>query len=305
MTPNETELTLWEHFEELRIRFIRCIVYLCLGTIVGFFLARHVLYVLTRPLSISSYQKNEEPLRLLADKDGRIYLPKADQASGEKRISQFQMEIEFDTTGTKKIKFGPDYRFNFYYFNPIDPFILWFKAALIVGFILSLPFIFFEIWKFVTPGLKAKEKKAVKPIIFAGAILFPVGMAFAYIMLAFALGFFSSYSFPGLEPRLGIMPYLNLALTMMLASGCVFELPVIIVVLSWMGIVRAAFLRKYRRHAIILLFIFAAIITPPDVFTMFMVALPLLFLYEISIIISAIIEKRKTQESSSPEEEES
>lgn len=305
MVLKTNDLTFWEHFGELRIRFIRCIIYLCLGTIVGFFMARQVLYVLTRPLSMSSFQKNEEPLRLRADKDGRIYLLETEPGRGEKRISQFQMEIEFDTTGTKKIRFGPDYRFNFYYFNPVDPFILWFKAALIVGVILSLPFIFFEIWKFVSPGLNSKEQKAVIPIIFAGAILFPVGMAFAYFMLVFALGFFSSYSFPGLEPRLGIMPYLNLALTMMLASGCVFELPVVIVIMSWMGIVRAAFLRKYRRHAIILLFIFAAIITPPDVFTMFMVALPLLLLYEISIILAAIIEKRKALKPSPPEEEDS
>lgn len=302
MAPNSTELTFWEHFGELRIRFIRCIIYICLGTVVGLFLARHVLYVLTRPLAMASFQMNEEPLRLRVDKDGRIYLPEGCLPADGKKLSQFQMEIEFDTTGTKKIRFGPDYRFNFYYFNPTDPFILWFKAALIVGAVLSIPFILFEIWRFITPGLMAKEKKALKPIIAAGALLFPVGMAFAYFMLAFALGFFSSYSFPGLEPRLGIMPYLNLALTMMLASGCVFELPVVIVIMSWMGIVRASFLRKYRRHAIILLFIFAAIITPPDVFTMFMVALPLLLLYEISIILAAIIERRKARTSTAIEE---
>ena len=176
----------------------------------------------------------------------------------------------------------------------MDPFLLWLKASLIVGIILAIPFIVLkELWGFIRPGLTKKERRAVKPVLLAAMVLFPLGVAFAYFMLRFALGFFTRYSFQGLEPRLGIMHYLGFALTMMLAAGLVFELPVAIVILTWMGVVKSAFLRKYRRHAIIILFLLAAFVTPPDVFTMFAIALPLLVLYEISIIFARLIEVKK------------
>ena len=294
MGESSADLTFWEHFGELRLRLIRCIVYILAGTIIGLFIANHVLYILTRPLTQVTLPVREKPLKIRVARDGRLSLPDEIKVEERGKLSKFQIEFEFES-GERKIAFGPDYRTNFYYFNPLDPFVLWMKAALIVGVVLALPFIFMEVWQFVSPGLRNKEKKAIIPIIAGGVLLFPLGMAFAYFILSYTLRFLISYAFPGLEPRIGIMNYLNLALTMMIACGIVFELPIVIVVLSWIGIIHSSHMRKYRRYAIVILLALSAIITPTtDAFTMITVALPLIILYEISIILAMIIEKRKS-----------
>jgi len=294
MGESSSDLTFWEHFEELRSRLIRCIIYVLAGTIIGLFVANHVLYILTRPLTKAVLPVREKPLKIRVARDGRLFMPDEVKTEEREKQSRFQIEFEFESGG-RKITFGPDYRTNFYYFSPLDPFVLWLKAALIVGIVLALPLIFMEVWQFVSPGLKDKEKKVIIPIISGGVLLFPLGMAFAYFILFYTLRFLMSYAFPGLEPRIGIMNYLNLVLTMMIACGIVFELPIVIVVLSWVGIIHSSHMRKYRRYAIVILLALSAIITPTtDAFTMITVALPLIILYEISIILAMIIEKRKS-----------
>ncbi len=294
MTRPTTGLTFWDHIKELRSRLIVCIVALVVGTFLGGFVARRVLTFLTRPLASAMFYREEKPLRILVDKNGRLTLAKKLTPQERQHLSKFRLEFEFESDG-EKFCFGPDYRSNFYYFGPIDPFILWLKAAFIVGVILSLPIMLWEGWAFVKPGMTVRERRAVIPIFGAGMVLFPIGVAFAYFMLQFALGFFSRYAFPGLEPRLGIMQYMSFALTMMLAAGCVFELPVAIVILARMGLVSSTFLKKYRAHAVVILFILAAALTPPDIFTMFAIALPLLLLYEISILVAGFIEKKRIE----------
>lgn len=294
MTENAAGTDYVLHFEELRSRIIRCILYLLVGSVLGLFVANYVLEILTRPLANAVFYRKEQVLHIKADEEGNLSLVGPTAEENEKHISRFRMKIEFPDG--KTIQFGPDYRTNFYYFRPIDPFILWLKASIIVGVILAVPFIFREVWGFVKPGLEPHEIKAVKPVILGGVVLFPLGVAFAYFMLRFALSFFTRYAFEGLEPRLSVLSYINFALTMMIAAGCVFELPIAMVILGWMGVVNAEFLRKYRKHAIIVLFVLSALITPPDIFTMFAVGLPLLALYEISILLVSIVEKKKKAE---------
>ena len=291
---SHSELSFWDHFSELRTRLLRCILVILIATCVGFFTAKEVLAILVRPLAKSVVHKDEKPLRITVDKDGRLTLPPDSLPADRRKISQFRLEFQFEPSG-ETIFFGPDYRTNFYYFNPVDPFMLWLKASFILGMILSLPYILLQIWAFISPGMTSLEKKSAKPIIYLGMILFPMGMGFAYFMLRFALGFFSRYAFPGLEPHLSIMEYINFALTLMIASGIVFEFPVVIIVLTWVGVVSSRFLRKYRKHAYMLLMIIAAIVSPPDIATMFIIGIPLVVLYEVSIFFAMLIErKRKT-----------
>jgi sec-independent protein translocase protein TatC len=289
---DSADLTIWDHWDELRTRIIRCFIALLISTILGLFLARDVLELLTRPLAHAMIRLEEKHLSIRVAPDGALFLENMPDPQDKGKLSRFRLDFKFDNDN-QTFTFGPDYRSNFYYFHPIDPFTLWLKASLIIGVLLSLPYILFQVWAFIRPGLTLREKSAVKPVLWLGFILFPVGACFAYFMLQFALGFFTRYTFPGLEPRLSIHSYIGFALSLMLASGAVFELPVLIVILTAMGLVHPAFLRKYRRHAVVLLFFIAAVVTPPDVFTMFAVAIPLLVLYEFSILLSYFIEKKK------------
>jgi sec-independent protein translocase protein TatC len=296
---NPADLSIWDHWEELRTRIIRCFIALLISTILGLFLARNVLEFLTQPLSRSMIHLEEKHLVILVAPDGTLSLENLPDPKDIRNLSRFRLDFRFENED-QTFTFGPDYRTNFYYFNPIDPFTLWLKASLIIGILISLPYILFQVWAFVCPGLTLQEKRAVKPVLWMGLVLFPLGACFAYFMLQFALGFFTRYTFPGLEPRLGIHSYISFALTLMLASGAVFELPVVIVILTAMGLVHPAFLRKYRKHAVIVLFFIAATVTPPDVFTMFAVAIPLLVLYEFSILLShLVVRKKKIQEDDS------
>jgi len=291
---SHSNLSFWDHISELRTRLLRSILVILIATCVGLFTARQVLSILVRPLSKAMVHKDEKPLCIKVDKDGRMILAPESLPVDREKISQFRLEFQFESTGEKVI-FGPDYRTNFYYFNPVDPFLLWLKASLILGVVLSLPYIFLQIWAFISPGMTSLERKSAKPIIYLGMILFPMGVGFAYFMLSFALGFFTRYAFPGLEPHLNIMEYINFALTLMIASGIVFEFPVVIIVLTWVGVVNSRFLRKYRKHAYMILMIIAAIVSPPDIVTMFIIGIPLVVLYEVSIFFAMLIErKRKT-----------
>lgn len=295
MSEATSGLTFWEHFAEFRLRILRCLIYLLIGTCLGFFLSRKALTVIVKPLARAEFHRKEIPLRIHVDSQGRMSLQDPVLLKGEEDLSRFQLEFQFDRDG-RIFRFGPDYRSHFYYFSPLDPFLLWLKASFILGMIGALPFILWEVLSFVGPGLNQRERKMVKPVMAAGLFLFPLGVLFAYYILQFALGFFTRYSFPGLEPRLGIDRYLGFALTLMLAAGIVFELPVAIVILSWMRLVSSSFLRKYRKHAIIVLFVLAAMVTPPDVFTMFAIGLPLILLYEISVLAAVFIEKARGKE---------
>ncbi|MBN1902618.1 twin-arginine translocase subunit TatC [Candidatus Sumerlaeota bacterium] len=289
------ELSVWDHWEELRTRIIRCIIALSLSAILGLFLSKNALEALVQPLARSLNHLEENYLTLRISPEGTLCVENLPDPESINKLSRFRLIFHFEKND-KTFVFGPDYRTNFYYFNPIDPFTLWLKASLILGVLIALPYVLFQVWAFVSPGLTNSEKRGVKPVLWMGFLLFPIGACFAYFMLQFALGFFTRYTFPGLEPRLGIHSYIGFALTLMLASGVVFELPVVVVILTSMGLVHPAFLRKYRRHAIILLFLLAAVVTPPDVFTMFAVAIPLLVLYEFSIILSSFIVKKRNMD---------
>ena len=167
--------------------------------------------------------------------------------------------------------------------------------SFIAGMILVFPYILWEVWKFISPGLYKKEKRYASAFIIISSLLFFIGVLFGYYIISpMSIQFLASYTVSATVKNLiPLSSYFSVMKSSVLASGLMFELPIIIYFLSKIGIVTPKFLRTYRKHAIIVVLILAAIITPPDVLSQIIVTIPVLILYEVSIIISAVIYKKQ------------
>jgi sec-independent protein translocase protein TatC len=171
-------------------------------------------------------------------------------------------------------------------------------VAMVAGLILAFPVILWEFWKFFRPALHANEAKYARGAVFAASMLFFVGVLFGFYMLApLSIHFLSTYEISAdVTNQINIRSYIGTITSICLATGLVFELPIITFFLTKIGLITPKFMRTYRRHAIVVIFIVAAIITPPDVFSQTLVAIPLLILYEVSIFISARVMKQKEKD---------
>ena len=168
-------------------------------------------------------------------------------------------------------------------------------VVLVAGIILSSPWILYQIWKFIQPGLLPKEQKYISSIVFFTTLCFLSGVAFAYfIMLPYMLQFFSTFGSSRIENMIALTEYTNFIIQLILVSGLIFELPMVSYFLARLGLLTPPFMRHYRRHSIVVILIIAAIVTPTtDPFTMGIFALPMMLLYEISIWIAGIAQKRR------------
>ncbi len=176
-------------------------------------------------------------------------------------------------------------------------FIIKLELALIAGIIFSLPVIFYQIWAFVAPGLLESERKYVIPVITLATVSFIVGAAFAFfVIIPFALDFFLSLVPQNVKNNIALDFYFGFVARLVLVFGIVFELPVISLLLTRLGILKPEFLKKYRRYAVVIIFVLAAILTPPDPTTQILLALPLIILYEITIWISIVFSRKKKNE---------
>lgn len=171
-------------------------------------------------------------------------------------------------------------------------------VSMVAGLILAFPVILWEFWQFFKPALKSNEAKYAKGAVMAASLLFFTGVLFGYYMLApLSIHFLSSYDISAdVVNQINVRSYIGTLTSICLATGLVFELPIIAFFLTKIGVITPKFLRKYRKHAIVVIFIVSAIITPPDVFSQTLVAIPLLILYEVSIFISARVMKQKEKE---------
>jgi sec-independent protein translocase protein TatC len=171
------------------------------------------------------------------------------------------------------------------------------KLSLMAAVFFSMPYILYELWKFVAPGLYAHEKKYVISFVIISSVLFFSGAAFAYyLVFPFGFKFFLNYAQGEVIASLSLQWYLSFVTRLILGFGIVFELPVFTLFLAKMGIVTADMMKKYRKYAIVGIFMMAAIFTPPDVFTQTMMAIPLIILYEISIYVAKIFGRKKVTE---------
>lgn len=168
------------------------------------------------------------------------------------------------------------------------PFFVPLKVALMASFLIALPFILYQIWRFVAPGLYAHEKRLVVPLIFASTLLFFCGMGFAYfVVFPIVFGFITSSAPIGVAVMTDIDKYLSFVMSMFMAFGVTFQVPVAVVLLVRMGVVTVAKLREIRPYIIVSAFVIGAIFTPPDVVSQLMLALPLWLLYEAGIVVAS------------------
>ncbi len=266
--PNQ-EMSFIDHLEELRWHIIRMVIAVLVGAILVFIYSNDVvdkiLMAPTKPDFISSK-----------------WLCQLGQAI---RIGD---ALCFKPVSVKLIET-----------SMTGQFISSFTLAFIGGFIISFPYIFWEFWRFVRPALSAKELKKTRGVIFWVSLLFFLGVGFGYFILTpFMVNFYFNYK---LSPQIEIMPtfsdYLENLVYTTVGIGVLFQMPLLVSVLARIGIVTARFLRKYRRHAFVIILIAAAIITPStDPFSLTIVTIPLYLLFEASIIIASRINKRQERE---------
>ena len=179
-----------------------------------------------------------------------------------------------------------------------EAFFTYLKVAFLSGFMLAAPVVLYQFWMFIAPGLYKKERSLLVPIVLLSSVFFVGGALFGYfIVFPFGFKFFLGFASETIKPLPSMREYLSFSAKLLLAFGLVFELPLIITFLAKLGLVSVEFLKKNRKYALILFFAGSAILTPPDVVTQIMMAVPLMLLYEISILGARVFGKKKAKES--------
>ena len=189
------------------------------------------------------------------------------------------------------------------YLSPADPFFLTLKLAVVIGLLLALPVVVYQVWAFVSPAMLPSEKRVIVPTLYLGLLLFAAGVALAYfIALPMTLRFMLSFQTEALEPSIVAPAYLGFVVKLLLAFGAVFELPVVILVLAVLGVVDARMLAAKRRHALVISAIVASLLTPGDVIVLTAIMMvPLILLYELGILLARVVERRRRIAAAQPE----
>lgn len=177
------------------------------------------------------------------------------------------------------------------------PFFVPMKMAMMTAFIVSLPHTLYQMWAFVAPGLYAHERRFMMPLVVASTLLFLIGMAFAYFLVfPVVFGFITGYAPEGVAVMTDIGSYLDFVITLFMAFGLAFEVPIAVIALVGFGLVKISTLKEIRSYVIVGAFIIGAIFTPPDIISQFMLAVPLWLLYELGILLAGVIERKKTDQ---------
>ena len=262
----EKEMTFLEHLEELRWHIIRSIVAIVIFGIVVF-IAKDFVF------------------------NSIIFAPKYDWFISYKAICSLSVWLGL---GSNLCLQPPDFDILATQFG--ERFVVHVKVAIIMGFIASFPYIFWEMWRFIRPGLYENERKAAQGVVFICSSLFLMGVLFGYFVISpFAVTFLAGYDITDVQSTTSLSSFVNYMTMFTLPTGIVFELPVVVYFFTKIGLIGPDFLRTYRKHAFIIILIMAAIITPPDVVTQFLIGVPLYFLYEVSIIISKRVERQQQE----------
>ncbi len=264
----EKEMSFLQHLEELRWHLIRSVIVIMLVAI-GLFIFPDFLF------------------------EKIIFAPtKTD-------FWTFRKLCELGTVINTDILCFQDFPFELQSRKMMGQFMMHMTASLVGGIILAFPYLFFEVWRFVAPGLYSHERRTSRGAVFVVSLLFSIGVTFGYfIVTPVAINFFANYSvFEEVRNQFDITNYVSTVLIIVLGSGVLFQLPIVTYFLSKIGVVTPALMRKYRKHSIVGIFILSAMITPPDPFTMIFIAFPLIGLYQISILISGrVIRKAAKRE---------
>jgi sec-independent protein translocase protein TatC len=258
------EMSFLEHLEELRWHIIRSILAVAIFAVVAFIMKDFIFTTIIFKPKMPDFWTN----RMLA-KLGELVGSDA-LAINQKPLKLIALKMS-------------------------DQFMMHFTVAIVAGLIMASPVIFHQIWSFIKPALYDKERKHASGAVFYTSILFILGVLFGYFLIVpLSIDFLTTYSVsPEVENQINMQSYISTVTSITFASGLIFLLPIFSFFLSKVGILTPSFLKSYRRHSYVVLFLVAAIITPPDVFSQIMVAIPLLVLYEASIIISKVVVKKR------------
>ncbi len=258
------EMSFLDHLEELRWHIIRSLIVIMVLAVFAFIIRDFIFQEIIFKPKMPDFWTNRmfEKLSILLGSDALKINQKELQLINIKLPGQFTMSM-------------------------------W--AAMIAGLIMAAPVVFWEFWKFIKPALYENEKKVANGAVFYTTALFVIGILFGYYLIVpLSIQFFSSYSIsPEVSNQINITSYISMVMSIVFASGVVFLLPVFSYSLSKVGLITPEFMRTYRKHAIVVLVLLAAIITPPDIFSQILVAIPLVLLYEVSIFISARVVRNK------------
>lgn len=188
----------------------------------------------------------------------------------------------------------PSQGLDFIYLSPPELFMAYIKISLLVGFTITSPITLIQIWLFVKPGLKVKERRYLLFSLLMGVVFFLVGAVFSYfVIIPITINFFVQVQVDQISPLFSFENYISFILSLLLSFGLVFELPLLISLLSMLNLVTTNTLKKYRKIVTLVIFIVAAVLTPPDILSQTLMAVPMIFLYELSILIANSIEKTK------------
>jgi sec-independent protein translocase protein TatC len=260
------EMAFTDHIEALRWHLVRALVAIILCAVVVFF---NIEWIFTH-IILGPANKDFISYKLLCEFGHLIHVD---------ALCMDSLTIKFQNTELS------------------GQFMMSFSASFMLGFIIAFPYVFWEFWKFIKPALKEVELKYARGIVFWSSLLFFLGVAFAYFLIApFTINFFAGYQLsPQFENIITIANYYDTMGDLVFGMGIVFELPILVYFLSRIGILTPKLMRDQRRFAIVIIMVLAAIITPPDWFSIFLVAIPLVILYETGIVVSAKILKEKKQ----------
>jgi sec-independent protein translocase protein TatC len=267
-TPVEKEMTFIEHLEELRWHIIRSVAAILVFMIVAWIFRGEIYHNI-------------------------ILGPSRTDFWTYRKLCELATYTGISSLCVDKLNFSLMSR------EVAGQFMMALTSSAIIGLLVAFPYVFWEIWRFIKPGLRITEKKAATGSVFFVTTLFFLGTLFGYYVVApFAINFLVNFQIdPSIENQFDIQSYISVLATLTLACGVTFQLPMAILVLTKIGVVTPKFLQDYRKHSLVVILIVAAVITPsPDMISQILVAIPLYILYEISIVVSKRIYKRKQAE---------
>jgi sec-independent protein translocase protein TatC len=259
---DDAKMPFLAHLVELRKRLIWCVVAIGASLLVSLFFTPQLMAFLQRPLRVElSFQRHYPFL-------------------------------------SNKLKAAPP---ELIFTAPAEAFWVHLKVALMVGLVVALPIVLFQVWRFVEPGLLPKEKKFAAPFVVLSTISFAAGMAFCFVLvLPYAFTFLLTFD-PNLKPMLKVGEYVDFTVKFLLAFGLIFELPLAMTIAARLGLVTPQFLARNRKYAFFLCFVVGAVLTPtPDIFNQSLMALPMYLLYEVGIVAARVMARRRAAALATP-----
>ena len=266
-------MTFLQHLEELRWHIIRAVIAIVTGAIVAFMFKNFIFDTIILAPNNPDFVTN----RLLCRLADAVNAPALCINQNPVELISIKMSGQFTTH---------------------------INISLVAGLIMAFPYVFWEFWSFFRPALYEKERKYARGAVTMASLLFLTGILFGYFIITpLSINFLGSYRVSDLvNNQINITSYIGSVTSVALSAGITFELPIVIFFLARIGVVTPEFMRKYRKHSIVVVLIVAAVITPPDVFSLILVSIPLILLYELSIIIAARVVRKRAEQDAADDE---